>query len=154
MIAIGNDSLVDQFLQSDRKTRAIAGPKFKTNPDRVKNKKVLLEILEKSSCKNPLLTGSNWRGKKEFPRARSRRFQRSYSNPHVLFRKMVTEIDNPRTGKKLRLLGTPVKFSEGKTSIRLPPPAQGENTEQILKEIGLFTETRRGTRTKGSGARV
>ncbi|MFI5421301.1 MAG: hypothetical protein ACHQ1H_10080, partial [Nitrososphaerales archaeon] len=58
-------------------------------------------------------------------------------NPHTLFRKMVTEIYNPRTGKKLRLLGTPVKFSRGKTSIRLAPPAQGENTGQILKELGF-----------------
>jgi crotonobetainyl-CoA:carnitine CoA-transferase CaiB-like acyl-CoA transferase len=62
---------------------------------------------------------------------------------------MVTEIDNPRTGKKLHLLGIPVKFSRGKTSIRFAPPAQGENTVQILKELGF--SQKRVTELEGKG---
>ena len=49
---------------------------------------------------------------------------------------MVTEIDNPRTGKKLKQLGTPVKFSESVTSIRRAPPGHGEHSKEILSELG------------------
>ena len=57
-------------------------------------------------------------------------------NPHVLERGMVTEIDNPRTGKKLKQLGTPVKFSTSATSMRMVPPGLGEQSSEILLRMG------------------
>jgi len=137
VIAIGNDSLWTSFCKAIGRPELSQDPKFKTNPDRVKNKRELLENLEKLFLQSPASHWIELARQEGIPSGPISQVSEVLSNPHTLFRKMVTEIDNPRTGKKLRLLGTPVKFSRGKTSIRLAPPAQGENTGQILKELGF-----------------
>jgi crotonobetainyl-CoA:carnitine CoA-transferase CaiB-like acyl-CoA transferase len=35
----------------------------------------------------------------------------------------------------LRLLGSPLKFSDTPVEYKLPPPTLGEHTEEILKEL-------------------
>jgi crotonobetainyl-CoA:carnitine CoA-transferase CaiB-like acyl-CoA transferase len=137
VIAIGNDTLWNNFVRAMGKSELGEDPRFKTNPDRVKNKKELIDLLEGIFQQQ---TAEHWIAMARsagIPTGPILKVSEVLSDPHVAFRKMVTEINNPRTGKKLKLLGTPVKFSEGKTSIRLPPPAQGQNTLEILKEIGM-----------------
>lgn len=50
-------------------------------------------------------------------------------------REMVVEIDES-DGKKLLVLGTPVKMSDTPGSVRTAPPGFGENTKSILKDFG------------------
>jgi succinate--hydroxymethylglutarate CoA-transferase len=57
-----------------------------------------------------------------------------FNDPQVLARGMLQEINHPTIGK-LKLTGIPVKFSETKASIRLPPPLLCEHTEEILKNV-------------------
>jgi succinate--hydroxymethylglutarate CoA-transferase len=47
---------------------------------------------------------------------------------------MVKEVDHPSCGP-LKLVNTPVKFSEAKPSIRMPPPTLGQHTNEILSEV-------------------
>ncbi len=73
----------------------------------------------------------------------------AFSDPQVLHRNMVEEIDHPTAGK-IKLAGIPVKFSETKQSIRLPPPLLGEHTKEILQtELGYNFETINLLKTKG-----
>ncbi|MGH9398506.1 MAG: CaiB/BaiF CoA transferase family protein, partial [Terriglobia bacterium] len=56
----------------------------------------------------------------------------------VHLNEMVVEM--PYQGSSLRLPGIPVKLSRTPGSIRCPPPGLGENTEEILSELGLKSE--------------
>ncbi|OPZ66378.1 MAG: Succinyl-CoA:(R)-benzylsuccinate CoA-transferase subunit BbsF [Verrucomicrobia bacterium ADurb.Bin474] len=47
---------------------------------------------------------------------------------------MLVEVDHPKAGK-IKLVGIPVKYSDSKATIRLPPPVLGEHTREILSEI-------------------
>ena len=47
---------------------------------------------------------------------------------------MVKEVEHASCGP-MKLVNTPVKFSESKPSIRLPPPTLGQHTDEILKGI-------------------
>jgi crotonobetainyl-CoA:carnitine CoA-transferase CaiB-like acyl-CoA transferase len=38
------------------------------------------------------------------------------------------------------MIGVPVKFGEQKQSIRLAPPALGQHTDDVLREIGISRE--------------
>lgn len=44
------------------------------------------------------------------------------------------EVDHPVCGP-MKLVNTPVKFSESKPSIRSPPPTLGQHTEEVLKGV-------------------
>jgi crotonobetainyl-CoA:carnitine CoA-transferase CaiB-like acyl-CoA transferase len=57
------------------------------------------------------------------------------SDPQVLARDMVVEVDHPRTGRT-RVLGCPIKFSETAAGVRRPAPLFGEQTGEVLEEHG------------------
>lgn len=51
----------------------------------------------------------------------------------VLARDMVKEVDHPACGP-IKLVNTPVKWSESTPGIRTPPPTLGQHTDEILKD--------------------
>lgn len=52
----------------------------------------------------------------------------------VLARNMVHTIEHPTCGP-IKLINTPVKFSESEPSIRSPPPTLGQHTVEVLTSI-------------------
>jgi crotonobetainyl-CoA:carnitine CoA-transferase CaiB-like acyl-CoA transferase len=48
-------------------------------------------------------------------------------------REMLIHMEHPEIGD-LKLVGSPLKFSDTPVEYRLPPPGLGDNTEEILKE--------------------
>ena len=56
-------------------------------------------------------------------------------------REMVVEVDQPGAARPVRLLGVPVKLSRTPGDVRrLPGPALGEHTEEVLRGLGLSDE--------------
>jgi succinate---hydroxymethylglutarate CoA-transferase len=58
----------------------------------------------------------------------------------VLARNMVKEIDHEACGP-IKLVNTPVKFSETQPTIRSPLPMLGEHSNEILRDIVGMTES-------------
>lgn len=52
----------------------------------------------------------------------------------VLARNMVTEVEHPGCGP-MKLVNTPVKYSDSKPSIRTPPPMLGQHTHEVLADM-------------------
>lgn len=53
---------------------------------------------------------------------------------------MVKEIEHPVCGP-IKVLNTPVKYSNADPSIRSPPPLLGQHTDEVLRErLGLSDE--------------
>jgi crotonobetainyl-CoA:carnitine CoA-transferase CaiB-like acyl-CoA transferase len=136
VLAVGNDKLWEDLCVAIGKPEMSIDPRFKTNPDRMKNKQVLVANLAEIFSKKPAHYWIELSQKAGVPAALISQVSQVLSDQHTLARDMVVEIDNPRTGKKLKQLGTPVKFSAAKTSLRLPPPAQGQHTIEILRDLG------------------
>ena len=63
----------------------------------------------------------------------------TFEDPHVRHRKLVTEFVDEKKGK-MKLLSSPLKMSGTPPEIRRAPAAFGENTEEVLKELGFKEE--------------
>jgi crotonobetainyl-CoA:carnitine CoA-transferase CaiB-like acyl-CoA transferase len=59
----------------------------------------------------------------------------AFADPAVQAADCVEEIDHPVAGA-VRLLRFPLEFSTGRASVRRPPPLPGEQSEEILRELG------------------
>lgn len=59
--------------------------------------------------------------------------------PTVLARDMVTEVDHPACGP-IKLVNTPIKYSEATPGVRTPPPTLGQHTNEILGEMLEYSE--------------
>jgi succinate--hydroxymethylglutarate CoA-transferase len=60
--------------------------------------------------------------------------QGTLNHKHVLARNMVTEMDHDYCGS-IKMVNTPVKYSESKPRIRSVPPVLGQHTDEILSEV-------------------
>lgn len=58
-----------------------------------------------------------------------------FADPQVRHRQMLIEMEDPRVGK-VKMAGIPIKLSETPGRVRRLPPYLGENTNEILTEIG------------------
>lgn len=57
------------------------------------------------------------------------------TNPKaVQARGMVVEVEHPYCGP-MKLVNTPIKYSEAEPGVRLPPPSLGQHTNEILRSV-------------------
>ena len=59
----------------------------------------------------------------------------AFSNPQMLHRNMVVELEHPRLGK-VRQVGIAIKLSDTPGAIRSLPPLPGEHTDELLLGLG------------------
>jgi len=58
-----------------------------------------------------------------------------FSDPHMLQRQMVVEVDHPRYGK-MKQIGFPIKFSDTPWQIQIPAARLGEHTDEVVAGLG------------------
>lgn len=138
ILAVGNDSLWNSLVDV-LDVEALRDRKFKTNPDRVQNRDELISILEEIFKRK---TRDEWVDMLEsakIPCGPVNKLSDILNDAHIKEREMVVEMEHPSLGI-LKMLGVPVKLSRTPGRIKTVPPAQGEHSETVLKQMGYSKE--------------
>lgn len=130
----GNDRLFGLICDGLGQPEWKTSPKFAINTSRVANRIELDDSIEAITMTR---TTKEWLEVFEgsgLPYSAVNDIQGTLSHEHVLARNMVKEMDHEFCGP-IKMVNTPVKYSESNPSIRSVPPTLGQHTDEILKEV-------------------
>ena len=109
-------------------------PRFDGNANRVKNRAVLVPMLEEIFRTR---TSADWLERlrtADVPAAPVNNVDAAFAEPPVEEREMIVEYDHPQVGK-VRLPGNPIKISGMGETISRPAPMLDEHTDTVLQTL-------------------
>ncbi|EEY20267.1 formyl-coenzyme A transferase [Verticillium alfalfae VaMs.102] len=145
----GNDRLYGILCEGLGRPELKDDPKYITNAQRVANRIELEALIEGISMTK---TTEEWlqvfEGK-GMPYAAVNDVQATMEHEHTKARNMVVEMDHEHCGT-IKMVNTPVKYSESEPRIRSVPPTLGQHTEEVLtQQLGLSAEGVQALRSEG-----
>ncbi|KAH8662931.1 caib/baif family protein-like protein [Tricladium varicosporioides] len=137
----GNDRLFGIICDGVQRPEWKTDPKFHVNAQRVTNRVELdtsIEAITKMKTTKEWLDVFEGSG---LPYSAVLDVQDTLNHEHVLARDMVKEMEHEFCGP-IKMINTPVKYSESKPSIRTVPPMLGQHTDEVLKEVLGFSRNK------------
>jgi crotonobetainyl-CoA:carnitine CoA-transferase CaiB-like acyl-CoA transferase len=141
IIAVGNDGQFAKYCQVAGHPEIASDPRFATNQDRVRNRAVLVPLLESIMKRK---TKPEWLSSLEaakVPCGAINNLAEVFADPHVRSRGMVHEWEHPLAGP-LNLVASPIKLSATPVRAEVPPPLLGQHTAEVLAEVLGWDEQR------------
>jgi crotonobetainyl-CoA:carnitine CoA-transferase CaiB-like acyl-CoA transferase len=136
VLSVGNDDQFGRLARVLGRVGMAHDPRFVTNADRVRNYDVLRRDLTE--------TFSGWRradllkalADVGVPVSAVRTVTEALADPQVAAREMIVPLEHVTAGP-IRMLGSPLKFSETPVAVLVPPPTLGQHTSAVLQELGF-----------------
>jgi crotonobetainyl-CoA:carnitine CoA-transferase CaiB-like acyl-CoA transferase len=141
ILAVGNDGQFAKFCQVAGRPEIATAPRFAKNQDRVRNRAVLVPLLEEIMRTR---RKSEWLPALEaakVPCGGINNLAEVFADAHVRERGMVHRWEHPLAGS-MDLVASPLKL--GGTPVRTdsPPPLLGQHTDEVLAEVLGWTAER------------
>jgi crotonobetainyl-CoA:carnitine CoA-transferase CaiB-like acyl-CoA transferase len=130
-LGVGNDRQFAIFCREVGRPELAADPRFATNPQRLKHRAEITEILRVLLAEADGEALARQLAAAGVPAGPAFDVPEVLSHPHTRHRGMVLEADGYRGA------GTPIKFSRTPGSLRRKPPQFGADGRAILAEVGL-----------------
>jgi formyl-CoA transferase len=134
IVATGNDAQYQKFVEAGGRAELASDPRFATNPLRVKNRDVLVPLLEAMVARR---TRDEWIALLEsvgVPCGPINDIGEVFDNPQVKARGVAIDLPHPTAGK-VTLVRSPMKLSATPATSNQPPPLLGQHTDQVLREV-------------------
>jgi crotonobetainyl-CoA:carnitine CoA-transferase CaiB-like acyl-CoA transferase len=134
ILAVGNDGQYAKFCEVAGHPELATDVRFAKNTDRVKNRQVLVPLLETIMLTR---TKADWLSALEaakVPCGAINNLAEVFDDLHVQSRAMVHTWDRPDTGP-VNLVASPMKLSATPVRNDVAPPLLGQHTDEVLGEL-------------------
>jgi crotonobetainyl-CoA:carnitine CoA-transferase CaiB-like acyl-CoA transferase len=134
VLAVGNDGQWQRFCQAAERPDLAADPRFTTNTLRVENRAALVPLLEQ------VLRGRTNRDWEErltaagVPHAPVWDYATLFAQPQAATRGLRVTVRDPQ-GRPVDLVGTPLHVAGSALPLPSMPPALGQHTDEVLREV-------------------
>ena len=116
-------------------------PRFKTKETRLQNQDELDKVIEGWTSVRTKAEAMKVLDKHECLAAPVNTAGDLFTNEHIAKRDMLVEVEgHPKTKQKVKITGTPFKYSETEAKIYHRAPLIGEHSVDILKQLGYSEE--------------
>jgi formyl-CoA transferase len=134
VVAVGNDRQFEKLCGVTGNLQLLKDARFGLNAERVKNRAELISILKPIFLSRTVNEWLSALESEEIPCGPINTLDKVFSMPQAEMREMLIHMEHQEIGD-LRLVGSPLKFSDTPVDYKLPPPKLGQHTEEILMEL-------------------
>ena len=149
MLVVGNDPQFVRLAAELGVPELATDPRFANNTARVRNRAALNAIIEPIFRSRPKRHWIDALGRQGVPCGPVNELHEVFEEPQVRAREMVVTMPHPRRAE-LPLLANPIRLSDTPVQYRMRPPALGEHTDAVLREM-LGADDARIAALRGAG---
>ena len=135
VVAVGNNEQFARFCAMIEKPEWVTDDRFAKNKNRVLNRATLIPMIEEAMKRE---TAAHWIEKMraaDIPGGPVNRMDEVFATPQIQHRDMEISMDHAASPAPVKLVGSPLKFSQTPVSYDLAPPVLGQNTQEVLEKL-------------------
>ena len=148
ILGVGSDNVWHSFCQHVGRDDLASDPRFATNAERIANYEALLPAVReiiRGKTSEEWLTELRAAG---VPCGRINSVAEALSDPHVIERGMIVELEHPALGL-VKSLATPVHLADTPLVYHRHPPRLGEHSDEVAGELGYSADQVAALRADG-----
>lgn len=149
ILSIGNDGQFARFCEAAGRPELATDARFATNAARVQHRAVLIPLLRELTVQRATADWMRLLASRAVPCGPINTVSQVFADPQVRARGLRVEMDHPQLGK-VPQVANPMRLSQTPVRYRIAPPALGEHTEVVLREVlGMDADAIRHLREQG-----
>jgi crotonobetainyl-CoA:carnitine CoA-transferase CaiB-like acyl-CoA transferase len=138
IIAVGNDGQFRKLCNVLGLDALADDARFTTNADRVRNRRVLAELIEAETSKWPMTQLVVALSAVDVPSGPINSLDQVFDDPQVKHRELRVTLPHP-LGGDVAGIRNPLRFSATPASYERAPPLLGQHTDEVLSRVGGLT---------------
>jgi len=134
IVGCGNEKLWQAFCKAIEAPDLAGDPRFQSNVDRVTHRNILIPLLEARMAGKTTAEWDRLVGDAGIPCGPINSMEQVFADPQVRHLQLVQDVPHP-IARSVKVIRHPVSLNGTPFPVRLAPPALGQHTDEILRDV-------------------